>query len=117
MAQQGEGREKVGGCGGREVDCGTGPSCSQKTRGHPTVRQRNRKRNAAASVTTALDRWQAAETSRRRAVEASKKSAEALHNLLKSFEDFDKQVHRITMRGRQHGVGSGWVIFEPNELG
>ena len=34
---------------------------------------------AAASVTVALDRWQAPETSRRRAVEAIMTSAEALH--------------------------------------
>ena len=64
---------------------------------------------AAASVTAALDCWQFVWTSRRRAVEASKKSAEALNetqqesdgvlgNLLKSVEDFDKQVHSITTR-------------------
>ena len=64
---------------------------------------------AAASVTAALDRWQAAKMPRRRVVEASKKSAEALRmahrvsdevldHLLKSVEDFDKQVHSITMR-------------------
>ena len=62
--------------------------------------------DAAASVTAALDRWQAADTSWRRAVEASKKSAEALHkaqreseevcdNLLLCVEEFDKQIHSI----------------------
>ena len=50
-------------------------------------------------MTAALDRWQAAETFRRRAVLARKKSAEALHkaqrecdkvldHLLKNVEDF-----------------------------
>ena len=34
---------------------------------------------APASVTAALDSWQATETSRQQAVEARKKSAEALH--------------------------------------
>ena len=63
---------------------------------------------AAASVTAALDRRQAAETFRRRAVEASKQLSVALHNaqresdhvldkLLESVEDFDNQVHSITM--------------------
>ena len=60
-------------------------------------------------MTAVLDHWQAAEPSQRRAVEASKQSAETLRkaqreshevldNLLKSVEDFDWQVHSITMR-------------------
>ena len=64
---------------------------------------------AVASVIAALDCWQAAETSRRGALEASKKSAEApLHRaqresdevlgiLLQSVENCDKQGHSITM--------------------
>ena len=59
-------------------------------------------------MTAALDTWRVAETSRRLAVEASKKSAETLHmaqreshevfdKLLESVDDFDKQVHSITM--------------------
>ena len=73
---------------------------------------------AAASVTAVLNSWQAAETSRWRVVEASKKSAEVLHaaqresdavlhNMLKSVEDFDKQVHSITMSEDSLVLGSG----------
>ena len=86
------------GCAGREVDCGKGRSCSLRTRGHPTVTRRWRLLKHVYMWTAARDRWQAAETSRRRAVLARKKSAEALHkaqreshevldNVLKSAED------------------------------
>ena len=65
---------------------------------------------AAASVTAALDCWQAAETSRRGALEgqkevsrgplhrAQRESDEVLGILLQSVENCDKQTHSITMR-------------------
>ena len=85
-----------------------------------SANQTTQRRKAVVGATAALDRWQAAETSRRRALEASKKSAEALQktqrasdevldNLLKIVQDFDMQVHHHHAR-RQLGVGSGWVV-------
>ena len=56
---------------------------------------------AAASVTAALDRCQAAEASKQSAEtlhKAQRESHEVLDHLLKNVEDFDKQVHSITMR-------------------
>ena len=84
-------------------------------RGSKKSERTENKRPAIAAA--ALDRWLAAETSRRRAVEARKKSANALHtaqqnsddNLLKRVEDFDKQVHSITMREDSFVLGGdGW---------
>ena len=77
---------------------------------------------AAASLTAALDCWQAAEKSRRRVVEARKKSAEVLHkaqreldevlhNLLQSVEDFDMQVHSITVRKESLGADEWFRDF------
>ena len=104
VAQQRQGRGKARECVHRGVDCGTGPSGSRRTRGQRTVR-RNQLQDA--SVTASLGRWQAAEMSWRRAAEASKKSAEALHhaqresdevldNLLQSIKPFCKQVCSIS---------------------
>ena len=77
---------------------------------------------AAASLTAALDCWQAAEKSRRRVVEARKKSAEVLHkaqreldevlhNLLQSVEDFDMQVQSITVRKESLGADEWFRDF------
>ena len=51
----------------------------------------------AASVAAAHDRWQASETSRRRAVEASEKSAEALH---KAQRESDEILDNLLKRRR-----------------
>ena len=100
VTHEGKGRGRARECAGPEVDCGTGPSCHEE---HEVTRLSAEQAagEAAASVAAALDRWQAAETSRRRALEASKRSAEAVYtaqrvfdevldNVLKSVEGCDK---------------------------
>ena len=75
---------------------------------------------AAARVTAALDRWQAAETSRRASRGgqqdvgqglnmAQRGSDKVLQNLLKGVEDSDNQVHSTTVRADSLVLGAhGW---------
>ena len=105
VLHQGDRRGRAGEFAGREVDQA---QASHEEHEATPLSNKEAVAEAAATVTAALDRWQAAETSRRRGVETIKRSAEALHkaqresdevldNLLKSVVDFDKQVHSMTV--------------------
>ena len=65
---------------------------------------------AAAGGTAALDRWQAAETSRRRAVEASTKSAEALHKAQRTNAEDRRRT--LTSRSTASPCAKNSVVLE-----